>query len=368
VRSVRDWFPIRALTTACGAAALAVLLPAVGHAQAAALDDTPSVTVGGTIFGDYSYTDAPTATDASGNTYHPNGFSVTRTYINITGQLSHVVSFRLTPDVTRETGSGSSLNGSLDFRLKYAFAQVNLGDWMTKGSWVRLGQQQTPLVDYQEGIYRYRFQGTTFVEREGYLTSSDAGASFHYAFAKDYGDVHVGLYNGEGYSHAEANDRKALQVRATVRPFSEGGAALHGLRATVFYDGDSYTRDATRRRVLGELTYEHRYVNAGFDYLDTRDQPTSAAPELRGRGYSFWITPKLGAGFEVLVRYDHMTPDTTLDDQVRTRTIAGVSRWFRYSGGLTSALLVDYEQVNGDDFTPAQPEQRRIAVHALLNF
>ncbi len=25
--------------------------------------------------------------------------------------------------------------------------------------------QQTPFIDYTEGIYRYRFQGTTFAER-----------------------------------------------------------------------------------------------------------------------------------------------------------------------------------------------------------
>ncbi|HVZ19466.1 MAG TPA: hypothetical protein VG871_00310, partial [Vicinamibacterales bacterium] len=76
MRSVRDWSLIRALTTACGVAALAVLLPASGHAQTKAPDDTPSVKIGGTILGDYTYTDAPSATDASGNSYHPNGFSI----------------------------------------------------------------------------------------------------------------------------------------------------------------------------------------------------------------------------------------------------------------------------------------------------
>ena len=54
---------------------------------------------------------------------------------------------------------------SLVFRIKYAYAQFNLDDWMTRGSWVRLGIQQTPWVDFEEGIYRYRFQGTVFAER-----------------------------------------------------------------------------------------------------------------------------------------------------------------------------------------------------------
>ena len=88
-------------------------------------------------------------TDADGNVVNPSSFNVTRSYINITGQLSHVVAFRITPDVVRESGlvtlgAGSTIsNDSLVFRVKYAFAQINLDDWMPKGTWVRLGIQQT---------------------------------------------------------------------------------------------------------------------------------------------------------------------------------------------------------------------------------
>src|SRR5439155_8248639 len=106
-------------------------------------------------------------------TIHFSPFNVSRSYINITGNISHIVAFRITPDIARETSSFSNLTGSLEFRIKYAYAQFNLDDWMRKGSWVRLGIQQTPWVDFQEGIYRYRFQGTVFSEREGFLASSD---------------------------------------------------------------------------------------------------------------------------------------------------------------------------------------------------
>ena len=75
-------------------------------------------------------------------------------------------------------GAGSSLNGSYTFRLKYAFGQLNLDQSLGKGSWLRLGLQQTPFIDYEDSIYRYRFQGTNFVDREGFLTSSDAAFSF----------------------------------------------------------------------------------------------------------------------------------------------------------------------------------------------
>ena len=151
-------------------------------------DDTPSIRMGVTLFTDYTYNRSPEQRDADGNLVPFNQFNVSRAYINVTGNLSHVVAFRITPDVSRESGSGSSLAGSLEFRIKYAFAQFNLDDWTTPGSWVRLGIQQTPWLDFAEGIYRYRFQGTMFSEREGYQASADGGASFHYNFPSNYGD------------------------------------------------------------------------------------------------------------------------------------------------------------------------------------
>src|SRR5207249_2908249 len=108
---------------------------------------TPSIKVGVVIYADYTVQDQPKITDAGGSSVTPNSFNVGRSYINVTGNISHLIAFRITPDITRETGVGSSLNGSYTFRLKYAFAQFNFDDWMTAGSWVRLGLQQTPYVD-----------------------------------------------------------------------------------------------------------------------------------------------------------------------------------------------------------------------------
>src|SRR5207249_1610904 len=206
--------------------AIAQVTPAAGYTPP---DDTPSIRVGTTIYTDYTYTANPETIDTDGNRINASAFNVTRAYINITGNISHLVAFRLTPDVSRETNPASSLNGSLEFRIKYAFAQVNVDEWTTAGSWVRFGIQQTPWLDFAEGIYRYRFQGTMFPEREGYFASADAGASFHYNLPTNYGDVHVGVFNGENYNRAEVNNQKSLQVRATVRPFATGVPVLRGI-------------------------------------------------------------------------------------------------------------------------------------------
>src|SRR5688572_28090531 len=75
-------------------------------------DDTPSIRVGATIFLDYTVQPEPKITDADGNSVTGNAFNIGRAYINVTGQINHIVAFRVTPDIVRETGAGSSLNGS----------------------------------------------------------------------------------------------------------------------------------------------------------------------------------------------------------------------------------------------------------------
>src|SRR5262249_38194873 len=210
---------------ASAAVASAQVTPAAGYTPP---DDTPAIRVGMTLFTNYSWQTDPKGTDANGQSITRNSFDVARSYINITGQISHLVAFRITPDITRQSGivnSAQVTSDSLVFRIKYAYGQFNLDDWMTRGSWVRLGIQQTPWVDFDEGIYRYRFQGTTFVERLPLLTtftSADAGVSFHYNLPSNYGDVHVGVYNGENYQRVEVNDQKGFEFRGTLRPLAQG--------------------------------------------------------------------------------------------------------------------------------------------------
>src|SRR5262245_37621829 len=134
------WLPL------CAGQVSAQVTPAAGYTPP---DDTPSFKIGTVIYADYTYTDEPTTTDVDGNTIHPHGFNVSRAYINLTGNINHLISFRVTPDITRMTtkttvvnpGPGetvtasTSLDGSLTYRLKYAFGQFNFDDAWSKGSW-----------------------------------------------------------------------------------------------------------------------------------------------------------------------------------------------------------------------------------------
>jgi len=76
--------------------ARAQVTPAQGYEP---VDDTPLVKLGGTIFADYTYQDKPQVTDSNKNSIHQNSFNVARAYINVTGNISHLLAYRITPDI-----------------------------------------------------------------------------------------------------------------------------------------------------------------------------------------------------------------------------------------------------------------------------
>jgi hypothetical protein len=356
----------------------AIMLGVVPHAGAQAPTAAPApapavINLGAVVFYDYTFVVAPETTDAAGQEIHANGFNVARTYLNVTGRLSPIVSFRITPDITRTSNSGGTTDGSMTFRLKYGYAQFDLdqftGSWT--GTWIRAGIQQTPFIDGAESVYRYRFQGTMFAERDGGMSSADAGVSAHTNLPKGYGDVHVGLYNGEGYTKAEANDQKALMLRATVRPLPETTSALRGLRLTAYGHRDHVMRNAERHRFIGSAWFEHARFNAGVDYLTREDRATPDDEVVDSDGLSFFVTPFLqtkGDGFEVLLRYDTFRPDTS-ESLRRDRTIAGLAYWMPHvAGRATAALMLDLEQVRLRDDPADRPTERRLIVHGLINF
>src|SRR5262249_3183751 len=149
------------------------------------------------------------------------------------------------------------------------------------------------------------------------------------------------------YSKAEVNDQKAFQIRGTVRPFPKQ-ADLKGLRGTVFYDDDHPVKDADRKRFIGAVTFEHKYVNAGWEYIDAKDNSSVTKPVVESDGWTIWATPKTKIGLEALFRYDDLKPNKSLDVK-KTRTLFGVSYWFKtQKPNLTAAVMADYEEVKYD--------------------
>jgi hypothetical protein len=363
------FFMAPALAAAQAAAPSPTPTPAPAAAAAPTPDDTPTVRVGATIYTDFTYVAAPQIKDADGNTVHSSAFDVGRAYINAAGNLSHLLSYRVTADIRRftsgSTTSTPSIEGSDTFRLKYAYGQLSLESFLPKGSWVRLGAHQTPFVDYEEGIYGYRFQGTVFVEREGYLSSSDFGISTRVTLPTDHGEIHAGVYNGETYAKGEVNNQKAFQIRGTLRP-SPKSAVLKGLRLTAFYDADHYVQSADRTRLILNATFEHKHIVLGGDWIKAADQASSKSPRVESNGYSVWARPRASNGLEALLRYDSLKPNDSISAR-KKRTLLGGAYWFKTKAPVTAAVLLDYEHVTYG-VALARPTENRIALHSLFAF
>jgi len=301
--------------------------------------------------------------DAELNRDNFNAFDVTRAYLNVNGQLAENVRFRFTPDIRRL--NDSNLAGSLVLRVKYAFLEYD--NFKIAKSWVRFGAHQTPWLDFEESIDRYRVQGPMFSEREGVIPgSSDLGLGYFTPLGK-YAEVQTGVYNGEGYALAEANKYKSLQGRLTVRPFADRGL-LNGFRLSGFYSASRFARNRPRNVGIVMGSYQAQHVVTTLQYVTATERPLALAPrEFDRGGPSGFVEIRQGlSGWALLARLDSFDPDRSIPDTSQVRTIAGGAYWVQWQRS-RFALVVTNEQVHYDAGS-ARPQENRLLVQTLIEF
>lgn len=292
-----------------------------------------------------------------------NAFDVTRAYVNINGQLSRNVRFRFTPDIRRITDG--SLAGTLTVRVKYAFMQLdNVG---AARSWVRFGQHQSPWLDFEEGVNRYRVQGTMFSEREGLIPgSADFGVSYFTPLPNGYGEIHGGVYNGEGYTQPEANKYKSFQGRLTVRPFPNQGLANY-LRVSGFYNAGWYAANRPRRLGIAMVSYEHPRLVATIERTAATERPLTAARESERGGWSAFLEPRQGpTGLAGIARVDAYDPDRILSGNSLRRVIVGGAYWLTWNTARLG-LVATSEQVHYGT-AAARPTENRLLLQTHVEF
>ena len=292
-----------------------------------------------------------------------NAFDVTRTYLNINGQLAPRVRFRFTPDIRRITDG--SLAGSLTVRVKYAFLQLdNVGP---QRSWVRFGLGHTPWLDFEEAVQRYRVQGQMFSEREGLIPgSADFGVGYFAPLPGNYGEFHAGVYNGEGFTQAEANKYKSVQGRLTVRPFPNRGLA-NFLRVSGFYSAGWYAQDRPRNVGIVMAHYEHRHLVATVQRVDATERPLAIDPaDTQRTGWSVFVEPRQGTeGLAGIARIERFDPNDAIADNSHRRIIAGAAYWFAWNrarlGLVATNERVDYE-------LPTRLDENRLLFQTHVEF
>ncbi|MBF6568488.1 MAG: hypothetical protein IVW54_06390 [Candidatus Binataceae bacterium] len=335
------------------------------------------IKVGTLLYGDYSlYTHTGFGPQFLTQTNPPgpgnnmfNSFDITRTYLNLLFFPTDDWLFRFTPNLYRTIGSsnqkfgtneslGTSLNGNLGLRVKYAFLRYNKGfDWWqpAKSDTITVGQQPNPLVDWEEQFFRYRFVALTPWNYLS-LSSSQAGISAQGPITigeKQYLDYDVGVFNNASFHAFEGTNTKEAMARLSYWPFGANWR-FDGLGLTGFfnYGYGNTTPDAAQiptafkgpnsaiYRMAAMIHYSTEQMGIMFEY-DLGKNSFSSGNFFSGSGppQQFGTTPappKFGAfntmtngilntgssqqqGFDVLGRY-HI-PYTPFD-------LFGLYEWF----------------------------------------
>ena len=305
------------------------------------------VTANGVVYSQYQYQLADSADDF-------NGFDVKRAYLDFRGSFDGGIQTRVTADLHREA------SGSLNYRLKYAYFA-----WTPENSPVTLkfGQIHTPWLDWEEGLWDYRMQGTMPLERAGYSSSSDLGAGLDGAWADQKVNMQLVVMNGEGYHGAEGDKHKDVGLRGSLRLLdTDDGGSRGGLRVTGLAHFGSATGGGTRNRFIGMLSYKSSSLTLAGQAARLTDSPSSAAPDVNGMilsAYGVAKVPDTNVAF--IGRVDVWDPNTDNADDKQTRFIAGVS----YQLTNQVRLLLDLDHVS---FEGAAPSAAAEAEHSTVLF
>lgn len=322
------WSSVLAVTVLVAASA-----PFVGSAQ--------EVRVDGVVYSQYEVL-------LSDSADHGNAFDVKRAYVDVRGSFSDGIGTRVTADIHRQA------DGSLGYRLKYAYFT-----WRPEDSPVTLkfGQIHTVWLDWEEGLWQYRMQGTMPIERYGYTSSSDLGFGIDGAWAEQKLNVQLAVHNGEGYHGEEGDAHKDVSARASYRLLpSDDGGSRGGLRLTGMASLGAHTGGGTRNRFIGLVSWKSSRLTLGAEAARTTDG-SSGEPDADGSVLAAYGELRFpGSPWALVARVDRSDPDVDVEDDGLTRLIAGVS--YRLGSNVLLLLDVDHVSYQGDPPSAAADARR----------
>jgi hypothetical protein len=330
---------------------------------------TQKIKLGVTFFGDYAfYTDTGFGPQfitqinqpGPGND-HFNSFDITRTYLNFFYTPNDWITLRVTPNIYRmvdgtsgSTGNGNgasvggSTNGNLGFRLKYAyvdFKKLFSSSEAFKKDVVTFGSTTIPLVDWEEGLYGYRYTSLTPWNYLS-LSSTYVGAKIHGPIemnGKEFLDYDIGVFNTASFHSIEQNDKKQIMGRMTFYPmgttkdrtgfgitaFDDYGyttkfpdtrsIALNRLAVIVFYQTPSKSAQIAGEYDLGRNAFGTGNMFSGaapvsggtYDALATIASSVLGGEHTRQQGFDFFGHVKLGdSPFALFGLYQYFQPNT----------------------------------------------------------
>ncbi len=286
-----------------------------------------------------------------------NAFDLTRGYFKIHAQMTERVGVRFVPDVRPITDA--SLDRNLALRLEYASLDMQVTD----RTQVMFGLHETPWLTFEESVNRYRVLGPFFAERLALIPgATDLGASVRVTGERT--QVHVGVYNGEGYGRAELDKYKSIDGRATFRPFSDD-SELGKVTISGFYQYGWYAQDRPRNVAIVMGSYENERLLGTVQYLSATDNPFVAV-DIKRRGLSFVGEGRQGtSGWAGIFGLDIFVPDASVENDTRRRYLFGGAHWTEVGAGrfgIVVSMVQEYGSVS------SQLLSRRLQAQTHIEF
>jgi hypothetical protein len=310
-----------------------------------------------TIYLDYRYyltTEGPVTLKPASDTtaYLSNQFVFRRAYFTYENKINDNLKFRFrldadnTANVTGVSLTGSPVSGvslSKDDKLrpfiKHLYLQYD--NFLVPMMTLNVGMIETLTFKPAEDRWGLRSVAKTLLDgykditkKEIYAPSADIGASLKYSIAK-YFRLAAGYYNGAGYSHAENDQYKEIQLQAQITPIAginifgymdtERKLPVAALPAETKPKGQTYKVDAyfemVKNLVLGGewFTYQNDLYQTDGEKYDV------------GGWSAFGRYVITDGKFQLFARYDSYRPNSLDRDLDMSLVIVGFD-WAPYHG------------------------------------
>jgi len=314
----------------------AALLTGSAAGPVAMAADTPSTTIGSTVYLDFSHisqTSNGEDTAAAGT-----GFEVKRGYLIVNHTFNGIWSANVTTDF-RYTSADTEIY------VKKAYLQAKFTDALV----LRLGSEDTPWVPFEEALYGYRYVENVLIDRLKYGTSADWGLNASGRLANGLFGYSLSALNGGGYKNPTRSKDVDFEGRVDVVPLSGltlGLGVYSGHRDLVTATNPA---ENTAARWDAIVNYSFAAFQIGADYFDARHwnqvQLTTPQPGDEAEGESAWASVKFAARYSLFARYDHVKPSKSLNSALKDDYF-NVGLSYSPIENIDLALVYKYETVD----------------------
>ena len=251
-----------------------------------------------------------------------SGFDVARGYFVWTHQFTDRIGSKFNIDVyssdkdTDTKGAGLKIKAAyLEFKnLPFKDAQIQAG----------------VIKNYFGTVYDWNYTTIqkALEDKEKVGSSADAGIALAGYIPSGFGEYHIGLYNGEGYSKFGSNINKYPTLGGNVRFIPIPGLTLGGSaqftndeETTIDTLGVETTKSWSIMKAAGVGRFAMGPVDLWGEFLMQKVDETTS------QGFMIMPTVMLGKNLQILARYDNWDKDTENDDDAHSRMIVGLN-WF----------------------------------------